>query len=395
MGDLRKELFLNLLSKNISYILVNMIKIIERNVIKSFYLVSSNEAKDKEILMIRELFEDIYQIEVELPDNPLRALNAYLIKGNERNLLVDTGFRKVKSLESLRQSLKELNVNMDNTDIFLTHLHDDHTGLVPFLLNSNNKAYIHPRESEEIYNLRKVTYMEEMNIFNEAMGFPKGKAVSALKALRDQEGFEESFTEPTYTDIKDGETLKVGKYEFKCILTPGHTPAHCCLYEENHRILIGGDLILAKITPNIAYNLEQWMENPLQEYFDSLDRVASLPIDVTLSSHRAIIRNTKRRIRELKDHYDLRLEEIMDILANGEKLSPYEIAGRMHWSITVKNWEDFPITQRFFALGECMSHLVYLEKLEMINKLYKDGKIYYVISNKGLVWAIVKYIKES
>jgi len=178
-------------------------------------------------------------------------------------------------------------------------------------------------------------------------------------------------------------------------LTPGHSPAHCCLYEENHRILIGGDLILAKITPNIAYNLEQWMENPLQEYFDSLDRVASLAIDVTLSSHRAIIRNTKKRIRELKDHYDFRLEEIMDILANGEKLSPYEIAGRMHWSITIKNWEDFPVTQRFFALGECMSHLVYLEKLEMINKLYKDGKIYYVISNKGLVWAIVKYIKES
>jgi len=353
------------------------------------------EVKDKEILMIRKLFEDIYQIEVELPDNPLRALNAYLIKGDERNLLVNTGFRKVRSLESLRNSLKELNVDMKNTDIFLTHLHDDHVGLVPFLLNSDNKAYIHPRESEEICNLRKTTYIDEMSIFNEAMGFPKGKTVEAIKALRDQEGFEESFTEPVYTDIQDGEILKVGKYKFKCILTPGHTPAHCCLYEENHKILIGGDLILARITPNTAYNLEHWMENPLKEYIDSLDKVAALPIDMTLSSHRTIIKDTKKRIRELKEHYYLRLDEIMDILSSGEKLSPYEIAGRMQWSITIKNWEDFPLTQRFFASGECMSHLVYLEKQELVNRLYKDGKIYYVISNKGLIWAMTKHIKKS
>lgn len=359
------------------------------------YLHLDKVVKDKEILMIRELFEDIYQIEVELPDNPLRALNAYLIKGDERNLLIDTGFRKIKSLESLRQSLKELNVDMNNTDIFLTHLHDDHTGLVPFLLNSNNKAYMHPRESEEIYNLRKATYMEEINIFNEAMGFPKGKAAEALRALRDQEGFEEKFSEPTYTDIQDGEILKVGKYKFKCILTPGHTPAHCCLYEENYKILIGGDLILAKITPNITYNLEQWMENPLKEYLDSLDRVYALPIDITLSSHRTIIRDTKKRIRELKDHYYLRLDEVMDILSNGEKLSPYEIAGRMQWSIRINTWEDFPLTQRFFALGECMSHLVYLEKEGLINRIHEYGKIYYVISTKGLIWAMVKHIKES
>lgn len=36
---------------------------------------------------------NIYSIFVPLPDNPLRNLNAYLIKDDKRSLLIDTGFR--------------------------------------------------------------------------------------------------------------------------------------------------------------------------------------------------------------------------------------------------------------------------------------------------------------
>ena len=37
--------------------------------------------------------EGLYRIPVPLPGNPLRELNSYLLRGRERSLLIDTGFR--------------------------------------------------------------------------------------------------------------------------------------------------------------------------------------------------------------------------------------------------------------------------------------------------------------
>ena len=42
--------------------------------------------------MVKEMAKNIYRIEVPMPDNPLRILNSYFIRGEERDLLIDTGF---------------------------------------------------------------------------------------------------------------------------------------------------------------------------------------------------------------------------------------------------------------------------------------------------------------
>lgn len=334
--------------------------------------------------MIRELFKDIYQIEVVLPDNPLRALNAYLIKGKDRNLLVDTGFRKVESLECLTRSLEELSVDMNNTDIFVTHLHDDHIGLVPFLIKDNNKVYIHPKEKQALRRLRSIDGFEHVVKFNESIGFPKGKVGEALGSFRDSDESMKNGREVIYTDIVEGNILEIGNYKFKCIMTPGHTLAHCCLYEENQKILLGGDLILARITPNIAYNNEDWLDNPLDEYLKSLDRILKLNVDITLSSHRALVKDTNGRIRELKEHSYDRLEEVMNVLYRSDIISPYDIASRVKWSIRAKSWEEFPLTQKFFALGECMANIIYLENKGFVERNVMANKLYFKLSSKGM-----------
>ena len=63
-----------------------------------------------------------------LPNNPLKALNAYLIKGRDRNLLVDTGFNREECRRALLGGLRLLDAPLDQTDIFITHLHVDHSG---------------------------------------------------------------------------------------------------------------------------------------------------------------------------------------------------------------------------------------------------------------------------
>jgi hypothetical protein len=41
--------------------------------------------------MIGEILGNLSRFVIPLPDNPLKALNSYVIKTPERNLIIDTG----------------------------------------------------------------------------------------------------------------------------------------------------------------------------------------------------------------------------------------------------------------------------------------------------------------
>ena len=92
--------------------------------------------------MPREVMRNIYRIPVPLPNNPLRELNCYLIRAKDRSLLIDTGFRQETCRRALFDGLRELNVRMEDTDILLTHLHSDHTGLLPEVASATSRVFI-------------------------------------------------------------------------------------------------------------------------------------------------------------------------------------------------------------------------------------------------------------
>ena len=82
---------------------------------------------------------DIYKVPVVLPNNPLKNLNCYIIKTPSENLVIDTGFNQPECLEALTGGLKALDIDMDRTTLFLTHLHSDHIGLVNHIATGQTK----------------------------------------------------------------------------------------------------------------------------------------------------------------------------------------------------------------------------------------------------------------
>ena len=92
--------------------------------------------------MPEEILKNLYWIQIPLPKSPLKILNCYVIKGEKRDLIIDTGFNHPECKEALLNGLAELKINMDNTDILLTHLHSDHTGLVPEIAVEGTRAFL-------------------------------------------------------------------------------------------------------------------------------------------------------------------------------------------------------------------------------------------------------------
>ena len=77
---------------------------------------------------MKAVHSDIYRLEIPLPGNPLRAVNSYVIKGGERNLIIDTGMNREECREAIDAGLRELGIDLEITDLFITHMHADHPG---------------------------------------------------------------------------------------------------------------------------------------------------------------------------------------------------------------------------------------------------------------------------
>ncbi|RLB31709.1 MAG: hypothetical protein DRH11_12905 [Deltaproteobacteria bacterium] len=94
--------------------------------------------------LIDQVHTNLFKLELPLPENPLRSVNCYLVKGTGRFLLIDTGMNRKECLEEVHGDLRKLRVDVEKTDFFITHLHADHIGLVSKLAGDSGKLRYNP-----------------------------------------------------------------------------------------------------------------------------------------------------------------------------------------------------------------------------------------------------------
>jgi len=297
---------------------------------------------------MEEILPSLYKIEVPLPGSPLKATNSYVVKGTERSLIIDTGWNREDCMVALVSGLKECGVDLRQADLFITHMHADHSGLVSAIVVEGARIYF-GRADAEIIRYITPEHWDEMIDFAGRCGFPR-------------EELERAVGNHPGRRYNPSNSLNLH----------GHTPGHICLYEPDKKVFICGDHILFDITPNITLSSEE--RNPLKEYLISLDKVYDLDVRLTLPGHRSTFRNHKERIQELKQHHRARLDEIISILAQGRQ-NAFQIASQMTWDIGYKSWDLFPPAQKLFAFGEALAHLKYLEEEGAVGRAIEGNGI--------------------
>lgn len=320
----------------------------------------------------KEIAKNLWSFTLPLPKSPLKGLNCYVVKAPEggRELLVDTGFNVPECTEALMSGIEALGLVPENTDVFLTHVHSDHTG---------NAAYLEKLGFSMIMGAVDYDFMctEEDVRWSNSIKLMLGEGLPyELTALLPPKTNSVPHTSGMFKARKvyNGDILKYGDYFFECLLTPGHSPGHMCLLDKENKIVLLGDHVLFDITPNIC----AWtcMYDSLGMYLESLKKVHGIKDALPLPAHRAVTeQRLDERIDELVAHHERRLAEAERIVCENPGANAYRIASQMTWSIKAASWDAFPPGQKYFALSETVAHLDRLVISGKIIREQSDGKI--------------------
>jgi glyoxylase-like metal-dependent hydrolase (beta-lactamase superfamily II) len=235
-------------------------------------------------------------------------------------------------------------------------MHVDHTANIAVVADNKSTVYFSRPDAGllEYNSPQNMVIREALSIRN---GFPAGDMTRGGPLERQTHPMRD-FAEARKYDfnyVSEGQVITVGDFNFQCVMTPGHTKGHICLYEPERKIFVSGDHVLQDITPNIS----TWRpdENPLANYLSSLDKVANLDVKLVLPAHRITMTDLKARVGELKHHHEVREGEALAILKKYGPQTGYEVGAHMTWDVRERNWEDLPIWQKMFAVGESIAHL--------------------------------------
>lgn len=320
--------------------------------------------------MIKEVAKDIYTFPVTLPNNPLKALNVYVIKGEDRTVVFDTGFNTEESKADLLDGLNELDLKLEDVEVVLTHLHSDHVGLVNLFANAGSKIYAGQVDGNLINEMTGREYWDRLEGLIPLYGLEENELLTD-----ENPGYKHRLKEAIdYVELTVGEYLDVGDYHFEILDLSGHTPGHLGFYDAEKKIILSADTILDPITPNITFWGFQYPDI-LNTYIETLYSLKEREIDLALATHRKIVSNVPERIDELIEHHDERLQEILDAMDVEKEYTVRDISANISWRIRADHWDEFPRAQKWFAAGETMAHLHHLVNTDRVKMEEENGRL--------------------
>jgi glyoxylase-like metal-dependent hydrolase (beta-lactamase superfamily II) len=133
---------------------------------------------------------------------------------------------------------------------------------------------------------------------------------------------------------------------WEVLLLPGHADGHIGLLRDG--VLVGGDVLLADITPTIGV-WPRCEPDPLGRYLETLERLAALAPRVVLPGHGEPIGDPAGRARATAAHHRARLDEAEAALGP---------APRSADEVSREIWPgELDPAQRSFAVAEGLAHL--------------------------------------
>lgn len=292
----------------------------------------------------------LYAARVPIP-YPMKFVNVLIDTGNPVTL-VDCALDTPEARAGLEAALTELGLGWDAIErVIVTHHHPDHYGLAGWI-ESRSGAQILMLDLDIERGVRFWTHWDGWIEGHIAHFLRHGLPIENSAEIMSESRSTRSRVHPTktITALHEGDRLKLAGLEFEVLWLPGHADGHLGLWHAESRLLIAGDAILERITPNIGL----WANSrpdPLGDYLGTLERIAGLGADRAVIGHYGpVLTDVRERALEIHAHHLSRLELCRRL---ERAMSAYEVSMLMFP-------RELPPSGRRFALVETLAHLEHL-----------------------------------
>jgi glyoxylase-like metal-dependent hydrolase (beta-lactamase superfamily II) len=314
----------------------------------------------------------VHWVRMRLPMQ-LNHINLWLLEEEDGWTVVDTGINDKITADAWTRLFEGAMRGPPVKRVIVTHLHPDHVGLAGWLVKRFNVTLWMTRTDYLLCrNLVADTGQdapEEGVRFYRAAGF-SDEAIAEYKTRFGGFGRGVYRLPQSYRRMQDGEQIAIGNRLWEVVVGRGHAPEHACLWCREDNLFISGDQILPRISSNVSVFPTEPEADPLQDWLDSCAKLrALLPDDaLILPSHNEPFRGAPRRLTELIDGHEQRMERLVALCAEPERavdVFPALFRSR----ITSGNYG--------MATGESVAHL---------NCLIARGRIRRSTDNAGIAW---------
>jgi len=300
----------------------------------------------------------------------LESINYYLIEKKGSLTLIDAGIDNDECWEQLIGTIKEIGFTMADLDrIILTHSHEDHIGLVNRITSvkevpvyTHIKSIQHLKKNKNFIN-RRIGFFEKL--YREmGCGIAGEQQVQKLKdwyKKSDGDEIKADLIPLIDSDAVNGLTV---------IETPGHSPDHIVLYDEQQKRVFVGDQILNHISSNAIIEPDQKGNRifTLVQYIQSLKKCLLLDAEVFYPGHGEFITNHKELIQIRLRNINEKASKIMKLIKEGVPTAN---------QLALTYYKDKYQSEFSLVISEIIGYLDYLETEKKIDKELKNGIWHY------------------
>lgn len=317
---------------------------------------------------VREIAPGVRWLRMRLPF-ALDHINLWMLEDGDGWTLVDTGLADAPTRAHWEQVFAATGARAVRR-VLVTHFHPDHAG---------NAGWLCERFGAPLW-ITQGEYLTAHAVRAGAAGFVAEATLGLFRAhgldearlgqlgMRGNQYRRLVGELPTqYRRILEGESIGVGGRAWRVITGYGHAPEHASLYCEALNVVISGDMLLPKISTHVGVWPTDPEGDPLGYFLRSIRRYRELPQDVlVLPSHGLPFRGAQARVAQLEEHHETRLAELLTACGEAPRSAADVLALIFRRPLDTQ--------QMFFAMGEAIAHLHYLERAGRLRRMRgEDG----------------------
>lgn len=294
-------------------------------------------------------------------------VNAFLIKGDTLSL-VDAGPKTPEAYEALKQGIKKAGYSFSDIEqVILTHHHPDHAGWIDAFENAKVLGHTYNdlwlKRDEAFFRYHDAFYLErliEEGVPEQYLGWVK-KMKRSVSFMGER---------PLDMTLAEGDALP-GHPGWTVMETLGHAQSHIALWNEENKTMVGGDLVLEKVSSNPLIepplNREHGRPRSLLQYNESLKRILTLPVDIIYTGHGNEVYNAHALIEGRLVRQHERAMKVLAMMDNGSR-TIFELTRELFPSVYEKE------------LGLTLS-----ETIGQTDYLFEEGLVHEKIDENGIL----------